>query len=38
MMVLTGVNKLHDFDGADAKIVPEFYVESLGDLRVLADQ
>jgi len=36
LMVLTGVNKLHEFDGEDAKIVPKYYVESLGDLRALA--
>lgn len=35
LMVLTGVNKLHEFDGQDAKIAPQFYVESLGDLEVL---
>ena len=36
-MVLTGVNKLNDFVRPDAKIIPEHYVKSLGDLRILAD-
>ena len=31
-----GVNKLKDFEAADAKIRPQFYVNSLGDLAVLA--
>lgn len=34
----TGVNKLAEFESEDAKIQPQFYVESLGDLRVLAEK
>lgn len=34
---LLGVNKLPDFEAADAPIKPDFYVNSLGDLKVLAE-
>ena len=36
LMVLTGVNKLHEFEGEDAPIKPRYYADSLGDLSILA--
>lgn len=32
---LVGVHKLQDFSAADAPIKPDFYVNSLGDLKIL---
>lgn len=32
-----GVNKLEDFAASDAPIKPDFYVNSLGDLKLLAE-
>lgn len=37
LMVLTGVNKLHEFEAEDAPVKPRFYAESLGDLSILAE-
>lgn len=36
LAVLTGVNKLQDFNQPDSKIKPKYYVNSLGDLSILA--
>ena len=37
LMVLTGVNKLHEFEAEDAPIKPRYYADSLGDLSILAE-
>ncbi|KAK9898702.1 2-phosphoglycolate phosphatase [Cystobasidium minutum MCA 4210] len=37
MMVLTGVNKLEDFEAADAPIKPDYYMNSLGDLKAVIE-
>ena len=38
LMVLTGISKKEEIEGEDAKIVPDFLVQSLGDFDAVTDE
>lgn len=37
IFTLSGVNKLEDFEAADAPIKPDYYMNSLGDLKAVIE-